>query len=259
MILFLVGAAAASAVVTPPLPLSPPPPSTNEARFAACVALVDADAQKAVDEATSWQVVGGGTLARQCLGLAFAAQSRWVPAMTAFEQAASEAERNRDGRAARLWVQAGNAALAGTQASKARGYFDAAIISGQLAGAEKGEAHLDRARALVALRQVQQARVDLDEAIKLVPEDPLAWLLSATLARRSGDLERAGTDIGEAVKRAPDDPQVALEAGNIALMQGSETAARMAWAGAVKLAPQSVAGKAAAEALKQLDGAVQAP
>jgi tetratricopeptide (TPR) repeat protein len=250
----LIFLAVAAAVANPV-----PSPSANEARFAACVALVESDAQKAVDEATSWQVVGGGLLARQCLGLAFAAQSRWVPAMTAFEQAAGEADRMRDGRAARLWVQAGNAALAATQAAKARGYFDVALVSGQLAGAEKGEAHLDRARALVALRQVTQARADLDEAIKLVPEDPLAWLLSATLARRSGDLARASTDIDEAVKRAPDDPQVALEAGNIALMQGSEAAARIAWAGAVKLAPQSLSGKAAAAALEQLDGAARVP
>jgi tetratricopeptide (TPR) repeat protein len=230
-----------------------PSSSADQSRFAACVAAVETNPQKAIDEATSWQVVGGGILARQCLGLAFAAQSRWLPAMTAFEQAATEADRMRDGRAARLWVQAGNAALAATDAAKARGYFDVALVSGQLMGAEKGEAHLDRARALVALRQVSQARTDLDEAIKLVPEDPLAWLLSATLARRSGDMDRASTDIAEAIKRAADDPQVALEAGNIALMQGSETAARTAWTGAVKLAPQSAAGMAAAEALEQLD------
>ncbi len=248
----LIFLAAATAAVT-----ATPAPSANEARFTACVALVEADVQKAVDEATSWQVVGGGVLARQCLGLAFAAQSRWVPAMAAFQQAATEADKMRDGRGARLWVQAGNAALAATQADKARGYFDVALVSGQLTGAEKGEAHLDRARALVALRQVLQARSDLDEAIKLVPEDPLAWLLSATLARRSSDLARASTDIEQAIKRAPDDPQVALEAGNIALMQGSEAAARTAWAAAVKLAPASAAGKAAAAALKQLDGAVK--
>ncbi len=252
--MFLIFFAAATAA-TAALPV--PSPSPNEARFAACVALVEKDAAKAVEEATSWQVVGGGLLARQCLGLAFAAQARWVPAMTAFEQAATEADRMRDGRAARLWVQAGNAALAATQAAKARSYFDVALISGQLAGAEKGEAHLDRARALVALRQGPQARADLDDAIKLVPEDPLAWLLSATLARRTGDLVRASSDIAQAVKRAPDDPQVALEAGNIALMQGSEAAARLAWAGAVSLAPQSTAGQAAAAALKQLDGAKQ--
>ncbi len=236
-----------------------PAPAKGEERFAACLAMVDADPAKAIDEASTWQLAGGGVLARQCLGLAFARQERWGPAMTAFEQAATEAERNRDGRSARLWVQAGNAALAATEAGKARTYLDTAIVSGQLAGAEKGEAHLDRARALVALRQPAQARTDLDEAIKLVPEDPLVWLLSATLARRTGNLELAEKHIDEAVKRAPDDAQVALEAGNIALTQGYEAAARAAWEGAVKLSPNGTAGKAAAAALKQLDSAPKTP
>jgi tetratricopeptide (TPR) repeat protein len=229
--------------------------AAGEDRFAACVAMVDSNPDKAIEEANAWHMASGGVLARQCLGLAFARQERWVPALTAFEQAATEAERNRDGRSARLWVQAANAALAATDAGKARTYLDTAIVSGQLSGAEKGEAHLDRARALVALRQPAQARADLDEAIKLVPEDPLVWLLSATLARRMGNLDVAEKHIDEAVKRSPDDPQVALEAGNIALMQGYEAAARVAWEGAIKLAPDSVAGKAAAAALAQLTSA----
>ncbi len=231
------------------------PAALGEERFAACLAMVDADPAKAIDEASTWQLAGGGLLARHCLGLAFARQERWVPASTAFEQAASEAERNRDGRSARLWVQAANAALAGADAGRARTFLDTAIVSGQLAGAEKGEAHLDRARALVALRQPAQARIDLEEAIKLVPEDPLAWLLSATLARRTGDLALAEKHIDEAAKRAPDDAQVALEAGNIALLQGFESAAKAAWEGAVKLSPDSPAGQAAAAALLQLDRA----
>ena len=250
--LLLLAAAAVS-------PTGPAPFAIGEDRFAACVAMVDADPAKAIEEASAWQIAGGGVLARHCLGLAFARQERWLPAVAAFEAAATEAERNRDGRSARLWVQAANAALAGADAGKARTFLDTAIVNGQLSGAELGEAHLDRARALVALRQPAQARTDLDQAIKLVPEDPLAWLLSATLARRTGNLDVAEQHIDEAAKRAPDDAQIALEAGNIALMQGYEAAARAAWQGAVKLSPESPAGKAAAVALAQLDGAPKAP
>ena len=226
--------------------------SGNEERFAACLLLAEKEPTHAIDEATAWQIAGGGVLAKQCLGMALAGQFRWGPASLAFEQAAREAERNRDARAARLWVQAGNAALAGGEAAKARAALDTAIISGNLTGPERGEAHLDRARVLVALRQTRDARADLNEAVKLVPQDPLAWLLSATLARREGDLARAGTDIVEAVRLAPDDARVAMEAGNIAALQGNSGAARVAWEGAVKLAPESVSGKAAAEALKGL-------
>ncbi len=227
-------------------------PNPAEVRFATCVELTEKDAAKALEMAGTWQVEGGGVLARQCAGLAYASLRRWLPAATAFQQAAEEAERNRDARAARLWVQAGNAALAAGDMVRAGQHFDAALAGNELKGAEAGEAHLDRARARAALNDPAAARADLDVALKLVPEDPLVWLLSATLARRAGDLTRARAEIAEALQRAPDDAAVALEAGNIAILSGADTAARTAWEAAVKVSPDSPAGKAAADALKRL-------
>lgn len=228
-------------------------PSPEETRFARCVALAEAKPDAAIAEADRWRLAGGGLLSRQCLGLAYAAQQRWAAAAVAFEQAAREGERTQDSRVAALWIEAGNAMLAAGEAAKARVHFDAGLGTGTLRGAEAGEAHLDRARALVALNQPQPARTDLDQALKLVPADPLAWLLSATLARRQGDLKRAESEIGEAMRRAPDDANVALEAGNIALLQDAPAAAQTAWREAVRLAPKSAAGIAAAKALTQFD------
>ncbi len=256
VLLFATALATTLAATATQKPIKPKPslPTTEEARFKACVQRVDQDPAKAIVEADTWRLENkGGVLARQCLGLAYAAQGRWLPAMTAFEQAAQLAERNRDGRAAMLWVQAGNAALAGQDASKAQAAFDAALASGVLKDGEAGLVHLDRARTWVALRQPQKARIDMDVALKLVPQDPLAWLLSASLARRMNDLPRAQTDIEEAAKRAPDDAQVALEAGNIAAASGAVAAAKTAWQAAIKLSPNSPAGKSALEALKQFD------
>ncbi len=227
-------------------------PDANAARFETCVALANANPAKALDEAGAWRIAGGGILAQQCSGLAYAALNRWQSAALAFEQAAKASEANGESRSARLWVLAGNAALAGNDAAKARGYFDSALASGILKGGEAGEAHLDRARARYAIGDKKAARVDLDAALKLVPADPLAWLLSATLARGDGDLKRAQTDIIEAVKRAPDDASVANEAGNIAMMSGAEDEARTSWAEAVRIKPDSPAGKAAAASLAQL-------
>lgn len=234
------------------LPTPAPKMSPQQARFEACADLAVSDPVRALDEAGAWQVEGGGVLARQCAGLAYIAQKRWSPAATAFEAAARAAEAQSDGRSTNLWVQAGNAALAGGEAAKARGFFDAALSRGVLTGEAAGEAHLDRARALASLGDLKAARSDLDLALKLVPADPLGWLLSATLARKMGDLPRAQNDIGEAATRSPDDAGVALEAGNIALLSGSIHAARTAWEAASTNAPTSAAGQSAAEALKQL-------
>lgn len=233
-------------------PAVSPAASGDQTRFERCAALAATDAPAAIEAASAWRLTGGGLLARQCEGLAYATQKRWAPAAAAFEAAARAAEAAADGRAATLWVQAGNAALLGQDAAKARAAFDAAIARGVIAGADLGEVHLDRARARFALDDKAGARGDLDAALKLVPDDPLAWLLSATLARRSGDLARAATDIGEASSRSPDDAAVALEAGNIALLSNAPDAARTAWEAAVRNAPASPAGKAAADALARL-------
>lgn len=241
MIASLTMLAAAAAAATP-----------EQARFEDCVAKSERDPAAAIALAEAWKLEGGGVPARQCMGIAYAAQGKWPSARLAFEQAAEAADRAGDGRAAALRVQAGNAALAGRDAAGALPLFDAAIASGVLKGAELGEARLDRARALGALGRRDAARADLDAALSLVPEDPLGWLLSATLARMTGDLSRAQKDIAEAMKRSPDDASVALEAGNIAISSGAEGAARTAWSAAVKAAPDSPAGKAAAESLARL-------
>jgi len=240
------------ALVLAAAPVAAAAPSPDQVRFDACVALAQNAPAQALEQAGAWRVSGGGLLARHCEALAYVAQSRWAPAATAFEAAARAADTQADARASNFWVQAGNAALAGGEPARARAAFDAAIARAQLNGSELGEVHLDRARALVAANDLRGARGDLDTALRLVPADPLAWLLSATQARRTGDLTRARADIAEAGKRSPDDAAVALEAGNIAVLSGSDSAARTAWEAAVRNAPASPAGKAAADALTRL-------
>lgn len=188
---------------------------------------------------------------RACLGLALAGQDRYAEAAPAFEEAARAAELKRDALAARYWAQAGNAWLAANDPAKARGALDAALAAGSLEGLQKGEALLDRARALVAAGDTAAARVDLDAALAGAADDPLAWLLSATLARRTGDLARARRDIAQALTRAPDDAQVQLEAGNIAAREGDAARAEAAWREAVRLAPDRPAGLSAGKALAQ--------
>lgn len=222
-----------------------------------CVAEVKRDPARAIQLANAWHLKGGGALARQCLGFAYVAQERWASAAVAFEQAAREAETTQPDAAANLWVQAGNARLAAQEFGPARAAFDAALSSGTLTGLARGEARLDRARANVALGDMAGARADLDEALKLAPEDPLAWLLSASLARRTGDLTRAQADIAKAAAAAPDDAQVALEAGNIALLAGAPEAARIAFEGAMRVQPDSEAARLAKAALDRLGAKAQ--
>lgn len=226
-------------------------PGDDAARFRACTALIAKDPAAAVEQADAWARARANVPSRHCLGLAFVATERWEPASLTFEQAARDAEAQRDGRAALLWSQAGNAAIAGDDPAKGRGFLDRALALPSLSPAMQGEAWLDRARADVALDDAKQARIDLDKGLALVPQDPFAWLLSATLARRDKDLVRATKDIAVAVKSAPDDSSVALEQGNIAAAAGDIELAKRAWTRAAQLAPGEPSGKAAAAALAQ--------
>lgn len=235
-----------------PAPIKEPEPTQSPAEiYEHCVDLATGDPPRGEQFAEQWRVASGNVLARQCLGMAYANQARWVPAASQFESAANLAETAHDTRAARYWAQAGNAWLAAGQALPARAALDAALAAGTLAGLDLGEAQFDRARALVALNELEAARTDMDEALRYAEKDPLVWLASAALARRMGALPRARHDVAQAFDRAADDPAVYLEIGNIAATAGDAAGAQSAWNDAVRLAPSSAAAAQARAALLQ--------
>jgi tetratricopeptide (TPR) repeat protein len=206
-------------------------------RLNQCVALATTSAKKAETLAGGWRSEGGGYRAKQCLGVAYANQERWDSAAGAFEEAARESESSKAARSADIWAQAGNAWLAAGDPVKARRALDAAIVTGTLTGDTLGEVHLDRARARMKAGDAEGARSDIDRALSEVPADPLAWLLSATLARIESDDARAAKDITQALRLSPDDPSIHLEEGLIAGTVGDDTAARAAFARVIELAP----------------------
>ena len=235
------------------------PPDPAEQRFNRCAGLAREDARQAETEAGQWQRDGGGFLAHQCLGLAYATEQRWTAAAAEFDAAGEAAGIAHDARTANYWAQAGNAWLAAGEPMKARTSLNAALALGTLQGLQRGEANLDRARAFVASGDLPDARVDLDRATVDAADDPLSWLLSATLARRMQDLPRARKDIAEAMHRAGDDASVQLEAGNIAAALGDEEGAKLAWNRAIQIRPDSVPARLARNALKQFDTAPAKP
>lgn len=240
----------------PATPAAPPNVRTADdatvARYSNCTNQVRDNPERAIEVASAWRVDGGGIYARQCLGLAYAALERWAPAATAFEQAAEDAAAANDARQADFRVQAGNAWLAGGDPTRAIQAFDAALASAGQTDALKGEARLDRARALVALGNPAGAREDLDEALRLVPEDPMAWYLSAALARRQNDASRARIDSARAMQLAPDNPDIVLLAGTLAGEAGNMEEAERLYRRVAEGAPDTDAGRAARDSLATL-------
>lgn len=231
------------------------PLSLSEVKFNECVDLAIDDPKSGIVSANAWRIDGGGFLARHCLGFAYAEQFQWERATQAFAEAAREAEIAKYPRTANFWAQAGNAALAGNQADKALEYLNAALVQGTLIGLEKGEVHLDRGRAHVALNDYAAAKQEFVLVHSLAPQDPLGWLLSATLARRMDELSQAQDDIAVAAKLAPGDPSIALEAGNIAYKLGDIERAKAQWKQAIAIDGESRAAKGATIYLGKLAAA----
>ena len=82
-----------------------------------------------------------------------------------WDEQAREAESTKDLRSADFWVQSGNAWLASGDGARARKAFEAALATPTLGQELRGEAHLDRARAAVALGDAAAARADIDKAL----------------------------------------------------------------------------------------------
>ena len=247
--LILIAAAQAGSAAT-----TAPTDTALKQRYDTCVELATGDDPAAgLRDATSWRLNRGRYFARQCEGIANANLAQWPSAAEAFQDAAREAEAAKDVRAANYWAQAGNAWFMAGDTAKARAALDAALANPALAGLLRGEAELDRARVLASGGDRPGARTAIDRAIELAGDDPLTWLLSATLARQMGDLPRAKADIGQALRRSADDPSVQLEAGNIAAATGDEMGAKTAWAQVVRLRPDSPQAKSAEAALAQFD------
>lgn len=229
-------------------------------RLSVCLTRADMKADDGLAEATKWAGEGGGAYAAQCRGYALGKAGRLAEAASAFESGAMMPGLDAPGQA-RLWSQAGNAALASGDAKRALADLDHALEKPLPASLAVGEIYLDRARAKVSTGDNGGARTDFDKALVMAPADPLAWLLSATLARRMNDLPVARAHIEKAASLARNDADVAIEQGVIYALSGDrDAAARAAFSRAQEVAPKgSTAAARATTYLAQLGSAETPP
>ena len=233
-------------------------PTTAQDRLSQCLKTANADAETAAAAATDWanHALGGeASMAQQCLGFAYMNQSRWPEAETAFIAARDARAPDDKAMRGRLGAMAGNAALAngddiGAAATLATAQEDAtsaglADLAGTIAA--------DRARALVGAKRDAEAEEVLAGAQVQSPQVGEVWLLSAALARRTGDLAKARELVAKAAALAPKNPEVGLEAGLIAALAGDDATARSTWNAVIALAPDEPNAATARAYLSQLD------
>jgi len=220
-----------------------------------CAARADVDAEAARAEAEARLAHTSGldrAVAGHCLGYALSALTRWDEAATAFSAAREAVPPGHATYGARLGAAAASARLAAGQPAAALAELDAleAVTQPDLAALIA----LDRARALVALDRAGEAQGALATARAAAPDSDEAWLLSATLARRAGDLAEAQTMIERAAMLRPTGPEIGLEAGVIAMLGGRQEAAVKSWQSVVASAPGTPAAATAQGYLAQVAG-----
>lgn len=226
-------------------------------RLAACLATGRKDLTAGLASARLWrdgaETDFERTRANQCLGLLLNESGDYAGAEAAFEAAVAKIPPEQAASSVQLLAMAGNAALAAGAADRAVGWFDKALaLKATGDNVMFGAIQVDRARALVAGNRLSEAASALDDAHRLAPEEPEGWLLSATLARREGDLARAQRDIEVAAAKDPRDPAIGLEAGVIAVLGGRDVAAMKSWDSVIKSSPDSPEAKTARGYLEQL-------
>jgi tetratricopeptide (TPR) repeat protein len=235
----------------------PPPIAVKRDRLGDCLARAESDAAGAIAEAREWQRTAQGSAlgeAGHCMGVALAKAQRWSEAEAALVAARDAAGGDDHEQRARMGALAGYAALEGGRGAHGLSLLDQAVGDADLAGDVRlaGEIERDRARALVQARRDLDAAKALTRARSALPTDPETWLLSATLSRRMRRLAEAQVQIEEAARLAPDEPLIGLEAGVIAMIAGREQAATRSWQSVVALAPDSEAAKMARAYLAQI-------
>ena len=233
----------------------PAKPTVEDDRLQLCIEKAGKDPATSLAEASAWVASANGASRSkplECLGQIYTVLLRWDAAEGAFAEAAGVTLASDDARRSALFAQAGNAALAGGHADRALSHFDAAIGVPGIGPLARGQAEIDRARALVALDRLEDAVLAFAAAQRDAPDDPDAWLLGATVARRRGDYAVAQRQIEVAGKLASEDPAVGLEAGVIAMLDGREPAARKAWQSVMLVAPGTKEAETAKAYLAQL-------
>jgi len=237
----------------------PPRGAAQEVRAAkrpaidVCLATARTDPAKARALAEEWIARTSGAqraTGRHCLGVAAGNAGDWAAASAAFLAARDEAA---DARfKARMGALAGSALLAQDKPAEALAALETAQTLAVSDAALGGEIAQERAVALVALKREADAGAALAEARRLAPGDAHAWLLSATLARRQGDLATAQSQIERAASLDPRDPAIGLEAGVIAAVGGRDAVARKSFESVIAAAPQGPEAQAARGYLAQL-------
>ncbi|MEX2518073.1 MAG: hypothetical protein WD969_01935 [Paracoccaceae bacterium] len=219
--------------------------------YADCIALAERDAERARNEAAAWFSVSGALGALHCEAQALAALGADRTAAEKLEALAGAPELGAEERAAVL-TQAGSLYRREGDRAAARRALDAAhrAAGGGVAGAG---VLVERAALSAEADDFAGAKLDLDSALRLRPDDAETLALRAAARRRLGDPANARRDALRALDLEPDHAPARLELGMAEADLGAHEAARAAFLATITAAPTSPTAGMARAALQDMD------
>lgn len=150
-------------------------------------------------------------------------------------------------------VQAGNAWLIAGKVGKAYSTFNLALAAPVLSDSARGELLIDRSRALAETKDYGAAVADLDRAAEILGARADILTYRASAERASGRLWEAKLNIEHALQLEPENPDALLERGILRYEADDFGGARADWGRVRELVPGTPIADAAAANLAALD------
>jgi tetratricopeptide (TPR) repeat protein len=214
-----------------------------------CLELIETDPPNAFEQAMGWRDHGGGNLARHCVAAALVGLGQPAVAADRLEELALTARTAPTAVRARLLSQAGQAWLAARQTDRAH----AALTTALEVAPDLPDLYVDRAVTLAAARNYWEAIDDLNKALDIQPRYGIALALRAAAYRYVDSLDLAMDDAEEAVRLAPGLPEAYLERGILRRLRGNVNGARADWLRVLVLEPEGDAGETARANIERLE------
>lgn len=224
--------------------------TVDEKHYQRCMQLTRIDPDEALEEALSWQDLGGGVPSRHCEAVALMMLKQYPEAATRFEALAKSMPDDAPpdivsdilAHAGIAWMEAGDldrAYAVQTAALDLSPTMEPVLV--------------DRALVLGQMKRYWDAIDDLNKAIALNDRDPAAFTMRASAYRFVEANDLALEDANRALELDPENPEALLERGILYRLAGNKDAARQDWLNLIKYHDGRPAAESARRNLELLD------
>lgn len=214
-----------------------------------CLDAVDKAPADAFEQAMAWRDSTGNLAAQHCVAAALHGLGQTMAAADRLERLGVAARAEPPPVRARVLAQAGQLWLQSRHHERAHALLSAAIE----VAPDLPDLYVDRSVTLAAAQNYWEAIDDLNKALELQPRYGIALAFRAAAYRYVDSIDLANEDAEEAVRVAPGLPEAWLERGILRRLRGDDKGARADWLRVLVLEPDGDAGDTARANIERLE------